>query len=753
MDEEKLPWWRRALSYALDGIRSGFGLFSRPKKEKAANHPEIIAGQEEYPEEDAELNEESPAFVQISETVIESQPVVFAAAESGVLEPPIEAEGIRETDQRDENGQRLSEESEKHASGAEALVDSVGLVPGLKSQPTAGTSFSADIESDGEAEDVDVAAAEVEEQIGESHEPEPASSTPAPQEEQEIEAAVEAVAAETSTNEFAEESAAAIETPNEPEVEAEIRDEPLNAPAVNGVAEVAYDTSAEIAFEASAEVAGQGSPEHETIEDSVVENEAPVEVSAEEEAVIETVEEPRESLEQVAEAEPEADAIAEPAMSEEITFADEPGPELADSSVELNEPAIDWLPEQAVGQPEADEAAIDEADIIDEAAAVTEAAPEDAVAELAAPEAELVAEEVPEPVNEPMEWNEPINEPAREPVPEPVPEPATEPTAASETAPVAEAVTEAIPDEVDSTRAEVVADAFAGVAPAEEEPDAEPEPKQAAPAKPFIKLETRDNEADLSPFSVVVSEVYDGPLDLLLDLIRKQDIDIYDIPIARITAQFLAYVNQLKATDVDVAGEFIYTASLLIHIKSKMLLPRAPAGPDEAAEDPRRELVERLLEHERFKNAAQMLQQKQMLEAASWTNPGMREFKDDESAEPEIAADTVDLVRVFRDILERARNRPVINVQEDSVTVGQMIQFLARRLTMEDKPVALRRLLSHTRSERSLIAMFLALLELVRLQAILLRQDRAFSEIFIKKHTGFESVMNNDLASARDDWR
>src|SRR5947199_332147 len=87
------------------------------------------------------------------------------------------------------------------------------------------------------------------------------------------------------------------------------------------------------------------------------------------------------------------------------------------------------------------------------------------------------------------------------------------------------------------------------------------------------------------------------------DLIRKQDIDIYDIPIARITAQFLAYVNQLKSSDVDVAGEFIYTASLLIHIKSKMLLPRAPSGPEDASEDPRRELVERLLEHERFKNA------------------------------------------------------------------------------------------------------------------------------------------------------
>jgi segregation and condensation protein A len=148
-----------------------------------------------------------------------------------------------------------------------------------------------------------------------------------------------------------------------------------------------------------------------------------------------------------------------------------------------------------------------------------------------------------------------------------------------------------------------------------------------------------------------------------------------------------------------------------------------------------------------------MLQQKQMLEAATWSNPGFREFKDDEDAEPEIAADTVDLVRIFRDILERARSRPVIDVKEDSVTVGQMIQFLARRLTMEDKPVALRRLLSHTRSERALIAMFLALLELVRMQAILLRQDRQFSEIFIKKHTGFDAVMNEGLANARDDWK
>jgi segregation and condensation protein A len=333
-------------------------------------------------------------------------------------------------------------------------------------------------------------------------------------------------------------------------------------------------------------------------------------------------------------------------------------------------------------------------------------------------------------------------EPAKviEPTNEAMPEPVTEPERTPE--PVVEQIPAA------GAGAQLVLTAESD---AKEKADAKADEKAAA--KLVARQKKLDESSEQSPFSVFVGQVYDGPLDLLLDLIRKQDIDIYDIPIARITAQFLAYVNQLKAGDVDVAGEFIYTASMLIHIKSKMLLPRAPSGPEDVAEDPRRELVERLLEHERFKNAAQMLQQKQMLEAATWSNPGAREFKGDEGAEPEIAADTVDLVRVFRDILERARNRPVLNVEEDSVTVGQMIQFLARRLTMEDKPVALRRLLSHTRSERALIAMFLALLEMVRLQAILLRQDRQFSEIFIKKHSGFDAVMNEGLGNARDDWR
>jgi segregation and condensation protein A len=184
-----------------------------------------------------------------------------------------------------------------------------------------------------------------------------------------------------------------------------------------------------------------------------------------------------------------------------------------------------------------------------------------------------------------------------------------------------------------------------------------------------------------------------------------------------------------------------------------MLLPRSPVEVAEGeAEDPRRELVERLLEHERFKNAAQMLYAKQQVEEATWTNPGMKEFRNAEGTEQEIAADTVDLVRVFREILERARNRPVLDVEEDSVTVGQMIHYMRRRLMMEDKPIALRRLLAGNKTERGLIAMFLAILELVRLQAILLRQDRNFSEIYVKKHEQFEEVLNERLSQMRDDW-
>jgi len=302
----------------------------------------------------------------------------------------------------------------------------------------------------------------------------------------------------------------------------------------------------------------------------------------------------------------------------------------------------------------------------------------------------------------------------------------------------------------------------ASVSPTSEQVAGESSARSLAPVVPIdsktdnkaAAAKNKKDDASDFPFAISFGEIYEGPLDLLLDLVRKQDIDIYDIPIGRITAQFLAYVEGLKQTEVDAAADFIYVASLLIHIKSRMLLPRTGAeGAEGEQEDPRRELVERLLEHERFKNAAQMLLQKQQIEAATWTNPAIRQFRNEEDTEPEIAADTVDLVRVFREILDRARQRPVLQVDEEAVTVSQMLDYVRRRLIMEDRPVSLSSLLRNTRSERALICMFLALLELVRLQAVLLRQDNNFSEVYIKKHPSFESVMNQGMMQATDDWR
>jgi segregation and condensation protein A len=283
------------------------------------------------------------------------------------------------------------------------------------------------------------------------------------------------------------------------------------------------------------------------------------------------------------------------------------------------------------------------------------------------------------------------------------------------------------------------------VFPSAKKSDSAKEARQGGP-KPVPVL------ADIFPFSVSVGTVYDGPLDLLLDLIRKQDIDIYDIPIAQITAQYLAYVEHIRNFDLDLAAEFIYTASLLIQIKSKMLLPRDPdAPPDE--QDPRLELVNRLLEHERYKQAAQMLLQKQQLEEAVLTNPALKDFRDAEGTEPELAADVIDLVRTFQKILERAKNRPSLQFDEEAVTVAQMIEYVRRRLMVEDRPIRLKQLLRHLRSRPALVCSFLAILEMIRLQAVVCRQDDVFGEVVLKKSTGFDRLVDEGGSSVRDDWQ
>jgi len=242
------------------------------------------------------------------------------------------------------------------------------------------------------------------------------------------------------------------------------------------------------------------------------------------------------------------------------------------------------------------------------------------------------------------------------------------------------------------------------------------------------------------PYSVHL-EAYEGPLDLLLDLIRKQEINIYDIPIAKITGQYLEYVQQnLDRLNPEAAGEFLLMAATLIHIKSRMLLPPDPTLAPEEQEDPRTELVQQLLEHEKFKKAAQMLQQKRVVQSATWSQPGLNEFLDPE-AEPSLAVSLYDLVKVFQQVLERAKQKPLLELEQERVSVAEMMQHLCRLLAARREALPLREVLDGLRSRDAVVATFLALLELVRLQAVAVRQQDLFGEILLRKYARFAEVV------------
>jgi segregation and condensation protein A len=230
---------------------------------------------------------------------------------------------------------------------------------------------------------------------------------------------------------------------------------------------------------------------------------------------------------------------------------------------------------------------------------------------------------------------------------------------------------------------------------------------------------------------------YEGPLDLLLDLIRRQKLDIYDIPIAKVTEQYLSYLHLMEEMNVDVASEFLVIAAQLIYIKSRMLLPPDPDASPEEQEDPRTELVRRLLEYEKFKNAAQMLYQREMIENASWSNPGGIALADGE-LEPELKVTLYDLLLAFRDVVKRAEQRPSMEVSRDEFSVEQMMAYLFERIVSAPRAVSLTEVLPEITSRRALITAFLALLELTRLRAIDLRQEKAFGEITVRANPDYE---------------
>ena len=241
-------------------------------------------------------------------------------------------------------------------------------------------------------------------------------------------------------------------------------------------------------------------------------------------------------------------------------------------------------------------------------------------------------------------------------------------------------------------------------------------------------------------------EHYDGPLDLLLDLIRKQEIDIYNIPIAQITAQYLEYVHRAAEMDVELSAEFVYMAATLIHIKSKMLLPRDPALQELIPEeDPRKELVDRLLEHERFKSAAEMLHQKRVIEEAVWSNPQIAQFRAEDGGDSGLAVTLFDLVKTFQGVLERIKSRPTYEIDKEDVSVPDMIRYLHN--VFEDsrngESVSARELFERQRSRRAMICLFLAMLELVKVQAIGLVQQEGFGEIGLKRLKGFETAFTS----------
>jgi len=247
-------------------------------------------------------------------------------------------------------------------------------------------------------------------------------------------------------------------------------------------------------------------------------------------------------------------------------------------------------------------------------------------------------------------------------------------------------------------------------------------------------------------------ESYEGPLDLLLDLIRKNQVNIYDIPIAQITSQYMEYMAKAAALDMELSSDFIYMAATLIHIKSKLLLPKDPEleklSPEE---DPRQELVERLVEHQKYKDAAEMLQQKRLLEEAAWSNPQIRQFlTEDEVLNPGLDVSLFDLVKTFQAVLERAKNRPIYEVGKEDVNVPDMIRFLRDALTRGPRSqlLSVTELFERQRSRRAILCLFLAILELVKRQAIYLQQKEAFSDILVRAAVNFEEALGSDQAIA-----
>lgn len=221
-----------------------------------------------------------------------------------------------------------------------------------------------------------------------------------------------------------------------------------------------------------------------------------------------------------------------------------------------------------------------------------------------------------------------------------------------------------------------------------------------------------------------------GPLDLLLYLIRQEQANIFDIPIARITDEYLRFIRLMKTLDIAVAADFLVMASTLIEIKSKMLLPRDPnaATDGEELDDPRQELVDRLLEYEKYKSAAQMLYEKTTLEQAVF----LRRKIDSDEENAEVSATVFDLLTVFQKIVARRAEEIKMEIHREEISLADMIKDLKRRI-LEAGEVSLLAFFEEMHTKRELVTAFIAALEIVRTETVKLVQKKTFGDVILRK--------------------
>ncbi|HEX8291450.1 MAG TPA: segregation/condensation protein A [Pyrinomonadaceae bacterium] len=249
---------------------------------------------------------------------------------------------------------------------------------------------------------------------------------------------------------------------------------------------------------------------------------------------------------------------------------------------------------------------------------------------------------------------------------------------------------------------------------------ADGQPINVAGAKPEISA-----GQDGDTVKLVLGE-FAGPLDLLLYLIRQEQVSIYDIPIARITDEYLRYLRLMQGMDITMASDFLVMAAQLIEIKSRMLLPRDPSVSEEElqADDPRRELVERLLEHQKYKAAAELLWSRATVEQAVYTRAPLETDKEN----PEVSAGAFDLLRVFQQILARKKEEVLMEIERDEVTMAEMLERL-RNMIFSAGELNMRDFFERAGTRRELVLAFLSVLELVRTTEIKLIQRQTFGDI------------------------